>query len=86
MMPLETMYNAVKAILAELEISSFRPHLPHVVKKGGGTRLIELYTTYSMKKIPPAEDIEKLARFLLGNEQEQPKWYFDATRWRWNWK
>lgn len=74
------MYAVVKAILPELKISSFRPRLPHVVKKGGGTRIIELYNNYSMNKIPLAEDVEKLARFL-GMEQEQPKWYFDATRW-----
>jgi hypothetical protein len=83
LLKLDTMYAAVKAILAELKISSIRPRLPHVVKKGGGTRIIELYNNYSMNKIPLAEDVEKLARFL-GMEQEQPKWYFDATRWMWN--
>lgn len=59
-------YAAVKIILAELQISSFRPCLSHVVKKGGGTFIIELYNNYY-------EDIERLARFLC-NEQEQPKW------------
>ena len=83
LLELDTMYAAVEAILAELNISSIRLHLPHVVEIGGGIRIIALYNNYSMNKIPPAEDVEKLARFL-GNEQEQPKWYFDATRWRWN--
>jgi len=79
------MYAAVNAILAELKISSIHPSpfLPHVVKRGGGRRIIELYNNYSMNKTPLAEDVEKLARFL-GKEQEQPKWYFDATRWMWN--
>ena len=78
----DTMYAAVKAILAELKISSIRPHLPHVVKKGGATHIIALYDNYSMDKIPPIEDVEKLARFS-GKEQEQPMWYFDVVRWKW---
>jgi len=82
LLELDTMYAAVKAILAELNISSIRIRLPHVVKKGGGTFIIALYNNYSRNKTrPPAEDVEKLAQFL---GQEQPKWYFDATRWRWN--
>jgi hypothetical protein len=82
LLQLDTMCAAVKAILAELKISSISPRLPHVIKKGGGTYIIELYNNYSMDKIPPAEDVEKLARFL-GKEQEQPQWYFDSTRWMW---
>ncbi|KAF5384054.1 hypothetical protein D9615_003142 [Tricholomella constricta] len=83
LLKLDTMYAAVKAILEELKISSIRIRLPHVVKQGGGTRIIKLYSNYSMKRIPPTEDVEKLARFL-GMEQEQPKWYFDAKKWRWS--
>jgi len=83
LLKLDTMYAAMKAILAELKISSIRLHLPHVVGIGGSTRIIALYSNYSMNKIPPAEDVEKLVQFL-GKEQEQPKWYFDATRWKWN--
>ena len=84
LIPLEKMYAAVKAILVELKVSSIRPRLFHVVKKAVEHVLLSFITNYSMKKIPLAEEVEKLAR-LLGNEQEQPERYFDATRWRWNW-
>jgi hypothetical protein len=78
-----TMYAAVKAILAELAISSIPIRLPVVVTNDGGTRVIALYNNYSMKRISPGEDVQKLARFL-GKEQEHPKWYFDSIRWKWN--
>jgi hypothetical protein len=79
---LDTMCAAVEAILTELKISSIPIRFPNVATDDGGTRVIALYSNYSMKKIPPNEDIQKFARFL-GKEQELPQWYFDATHWRW---
>ena len=82
LLELDTMYTAVQAILTELKISSIPICLPIIVTEAGGIRVIALYNNYSMKTVPPHEDIWELARFL-GKEQEQPKWYFDATEWRW---
>jgi len=82
LLELDTMYTAVQAILTELKISSIPIRLPIIVTEAGGIRVIALYNNYSMKTVPPHEDIWELARFL-GKEQEQPKWYFDATEWRW---
>jgi hypothetical protein len=65
------MYAAIKGIF--VNISSIRPRLPHVVRKGGGTRIIELYNNYSMDKIPPDEDVLKLSVFI-GKGEEQAMW------------
>lgn len=83
LLKLDTMYAAVQAILSELQISSIPIRLPVVVTTDTGVRSIALYNNFSMKNIPPDEDVQKLAR-ALGKEKEQPKWYFDANRWRWN--
>jgi hypothetical protein len=83
LLELDTMYAAVKSILTELKISSIPIRLPVVAAHGGVTRVIALYNNYSMENIPTGEDIQELARYL-GKEQEQPRWYFDVTRWRWN--
>jgi hypothetical protein len=82
LLELDTMYDSVKAILIELQISSIPVRLPFVVTKDGTTRIIALHNNYSMDRIPPNEDVENLAR-LLDQEEEGHKWYFDATKWKW---
>ena len=82
LLELVTMTAAVKAILTELGISSIRVHLPGVVTKDHIIRVIALCNNYSMKNVPLDEDVRKLARYL--GQEEQPKWYFDSTHWRWN--
>jgi hypothetical protein len=80
---LATMTAAVKAIFAELGLSSIPVRLPRAVTNNDVKFVIALYNNYSMKERPTDGDVRKLAAFL-GKEGEQPKWYFDVTRWRWN--
>ena len=83
LLKLVTMTATIKAIFTELGLSSIPVHLPQVVTNDDVTLIIALYNNYSMKKRPTDEDVWKLAGFL-GKEGEQPKWYFDVTRWKWN--
>jgi hypothetical protein len=83
LLKLVTMTATVEAIFTELGLSSIPVRLPQVVTNDDVTLIIALYNNYSMKKRPTDEDVRKLAGFL-GKEGEQPKWYFDVTRWKWN--
>jgi hypothetical protein len=83
LLKLVTMTATVEAIFTELGLSSITVRLPQVVTNDDVTLIIALYNNYSMKKRPTDEHVRKLAGFL-GKEGEQPKWYFDVTRWKWN--
>ena len=83
LLKLVTMTAAVEAIFTELGLSSISVCLPQVVTNDDVIVVIALYNNYSMKKRPIDEDVRKLAGFL-GKEGEQPKWYFDISRWKWN--
>ena len=83
LLKLVTMTAAVEAIFTELGLSSIPVCLPQVVTNDDVIVVIALYNNYSMKKRPTDEDVRKLAGFL-GKEGEQPKWYFDISRWKWN--
>ena len=83
LLKLVTMTATVEAIFTELGLSSIPVRLPQVVTNDDVILIIALYNNYSMDERPTDEDVRKLARFL-GKEGEQPKWYFDITRWKWN--
>jgi hypothetical protein len=83
LLKLVTMTATVKAIFTELRLSSIPVRLPQVVTNDDVILIIALYNNYSMNKRPTDKDFWKLAGFL-GKEGEQPNWYFDVTRWKWN--
>ena len=59
-MPLETMYACRQSYSGRVpKISSFRPHLPFMLCEKGAVEHVSLsfYNNYSMKKIPPVENV-----------------------------
>jgi len=75
----DTLVVSIRAILAELQISSIPIRLEYTITRDAGTLFITLCSNYSMKRMPPVEDVQKLARFL----GQEPMWCFDSTHWRW---
>jgi hypothetical protein len=74
-----TLRASIEAILGELQISSIRIRITHTLTPDLGALFISLCSNYSMKRMPPVEDVEKLAQFL----GQEPMWCFDTTHWRW---
>jgi hypothetical protein len=81
----ETKEASFIAILRELQIFSIPICLPHAVNHSKKKTVFALYNNYSMKKrkkLPPIEEVQRLAQFL-GKDQEPPTWHFDGRLWDW---
>src|SRR3984957_12679033 len=55
----DTLVVYIRAILAELQISSIPIRLQYTITRHAGTLFIALCSNYSMKRSPPIEDLQK---------------------------